>query len=348
MEPALQSSFQNRRRIKMETKKPKVFIVEDQSIVAFDIECCLMNNNFDVVGRASSSIELQGRIDDAKPDLVLMDIRIEGDFDGIECAKTVQNKFKIPVVFLTAHSDKNTIERAAKTSAFGYILKPYNEQALITNIQLALSRHKEEQKSIQIKDGFSKTLDSLNIGVIIFNTDGLISFLNIAARVLTGWDKEEVLNQPLEYFMINRNLNKNLDVEAIINKGIDLCQVDVFAKNNEMPHPMAFDLRISSIYRDGKLTGGMAFIQNHGTTISTVNKQSQKSQKKSSNTIEVLEMCPWCKMWKDEKDDWNQIEEFIAMNASATISHYVCPKCYDKLLAGIKFTLEKDPSRRMN
>lgn len=332
----------------MESTNPKIFIVEDQSIVAFDIECCLTAHNYDVVGRASSHMELMEKIGDSKPDLVLMDIRIEGDFDGIECAKQVRSIYQVPVVFLTAHSDKTTIERAVKTKAFGYILKPYNEKALVTNIEMALANHNEEQLRLSAEDGLTKTLNRLNIGIVIFNKAGIVTFLNIAARALTGWDKDKILDQPLKYFLVDKKLNKNFDVEKIIKKGIDLCHLDVVAQNNQVLHPMSFDLTISAIYQNGELTGGMAVFQDFGAIINSTNAPKMGLENKRGESTEVLEMCPWCKMWKDEKDDWNQIEEFIGKNTPATISHYICPDCNQKLIRSIQFNIEKDPNRRMN
>jgi len=334
----------------MGSARPKIFIVEDESIVAFDIECRLKNNGYDVVGNANSHSELMERICVSKPDLVLMDIRIKGDIDGIECAKQIRSIFATPVVFLTAYSDKNTIERATKTGAFGYILKPFNEKSLVSNIEMALSSYGEEKKILRHRDSYSITLNQLNLGIFIFDKDGHITFCNLAGEALTGLDRNEILGKPIKTLLFDKTSEKAIDFEAVIREKVKLNLFDVTAKNYDLPNAVSFDLTISPIIQEGKAAGGMVVFQNFGTVIisNLAGKKKSESSSESDSSFLELFMCPWCKKWEDEDKNWNQIEEFITKNLSAELHHMSCPECSKQILRTIELIIRGDPIHRQN
>ena len=127
----------------------KVFILEDENIVAKDIEQSLKKLGYDVVGVASSGEKVKELLKDGvKPEIFLMDIMIKGDMDGIEVAEYVKEKYNLPVIFLTAYADENTLSKAKITEPYGYILKPFKEIDLHTTIEMALYKH---QKTAEMK-----------------------------------------------------------------------------------------------------------------------------------------------------------------------------------------------------
>lgn len=121
-----------------------VLIVEDESIIALDIQTSLQTAGYQVVAIATSATEALEAVATLIPDIVLMDIRIRGDRDGVETAEQIRAEFQVPVVYLTAHADENTLRRAKLSEPFGYILKPFEDRELITTIEIALSRHQAE------------------------------------------------------------------------------------------------------------------------------------------------------------------------------------------------------------
>ena len=125
--------------------KQKVLIVEDESLVALDIREALENLGYVVTGQADSGATALALARDTHPDLVLMDIMLKGDQDGIVTAQKIKEELHLPVVFLTAHADQATLERAKITEPFGYILKPFKEIEIRTVIELAIHRHKSEK-----------------------------------------------------------------------------------------------------------------------------------------------------------------------------------------------------------
>ena len=128
----------------MEKKRPmsinRILIVEDELLVAEDLRSDLSLNGFNVLGVVVSAKQAITMAETTKPDLVLMDIVLEGEGDGIEAAKHLGDKLRIPVVFLTAYTDAQTLERVKEVSPFGYIVKPYNLRAVIATINIALNK----------------------------------------------------------------------------------------------------------------------------------------------------------------------------------------------------------------
>ena len=120
--------------------RPRILIVEDEGVVAIDIEEALLSFNYDVAGIAPSAAEALELVVERKPDLVLMDIHLGEGPDGIEAAETIKQAHGIPVVFLTAYADRITVDRAKQIDPYGYVLKPFRYPELRTAIELALFR----------------------------------------------------------------------------------------------------------------------------------------------------------------------------------------------------------------
>src|SRR3989337_1291461 len=123
------------------TSGKKILVVEDESIVAEDIRKSLLNMGYSVPSIASSGEEAIKKASEHKPDLVLMDIMLEGEIDGIKAADIIRSSSDIPVIFQTAYSDDKILARAKITEPFGYIIKPFKERELRINIKIALYKH---------------------------------------------------------------------------------------------------------------------------------------------------------------------------------------------------------------
>jgi len=122
----------------------RILVVEDERVVAKDIEKRLKNLGYVVIANVTSGAEAIRNVAEMQPDLVLMDIRLKGEMDGIEAAEHIRNNFDIPVIYLTAFADEDTLQRAKVTEPFGYILKPFDERDLHAAIEVALRRRLAE------------------------------------------------------------------------------------------------------------------------------------------------------------------------------------------------------------
>jgi CheY-like chemotaxis protein len=118
----------------------KILLVEDDDVIAKVADWRLKNLGYEVCGRATTGAEAMELVVNNRPDLVLMDINIRGDVDGIETARMIKNGFNIPVVYVTSHSDGPTLERAKATKPDGFIVKPFEDNDLRVAIELALKR----------------------------------------------------------------------------------------------------------------------------------------------------------------------------------------------------------------
>src|SRR3989454_3181129 len=153
-------------RVMIARKLSSILIVEDESIVAKDLQETLVNMGYDAFAVASSAEEAIARAAERRPDLVLMDIRIKGQRDGVETAKILREWFEVPVVYLTAHSDDATLKRAVKTEPFGYLVKPVNSAKVHGAIELALYKNATEKSQRERERWFSTVLRSIADGVI--------------------------------------------------------------------------------------------------------------------------------------------------------------------------------------
>ncbi|MDF5728368.1 MAG: ATP-binding protein [Rhizonema sp. PD38] len=124
--------------------KARILVVEDERIIAYDIKSCLEKAGYIVPTIAAYGERAIEIAEESQPDLVLMDIMLKGNMNGIEAAEQIMNRFDIPVVYLTAYSDDSTLKRAKNSQPFGYILKPFEENQLITTIEIALNKHQTE------------------------------------------------------------------------------------------------------------------------------------------------------------------------------------------------------------
>lgn len=132
--------------------KINIFIVEDESIVAKDIQNSLLKLGYNVVGIANNGNDAIERVVELAPDLVLMDIMIKGNLTGIEASEKIKEQINVPVIFLTAYADEGTLSRAKITKPYGYILKPFKEIDLHSNIEMAIYKHRKDAALLKERD----------------------------------------------------------------------------------------------------------------------------------------------------------------------------------------------------
>jgi PAS domain S-box-containing protein/putative nucleotidyltransferase with HDIG domain len=178
--------------------KVKVLVVEDEGLVARDVENMLKSLGYEVPAVVSTGEMAIRRAQDLLPDLVLMDIVLKGDVGGIAAAEKIWENLKIPVIYLTAYADEKTLQEAKKTDPFGYILKPFEERELQTAIEMALYKSGMEKKLRERERWLSTVLQSIGDGVIATSEEGRVTFMNPLAERISGLRQVEALGKPLE------------------------------------------------------------------------------------------------------------------------------------------------------
>ncbi len=176
----------------------RILIVEDEAIIAADLDRRVRSLGYETVGITDSGHGACDRAARQRPDLILMDIVLKGEMDGIQATRWIREELDIPVIYLTSHTDATTVNKACGTEPFGYILKPIDERELRVGIELALCRHRSERRLRQMERWMTTTLNSIGDGVIAVDSAERITLMNPFAEQLTGWPAAEGKGRPLQ------------------------------------------------------------------------------------------------------------------------------------------------------
>ena len=174
-----------------------ILIVEDEAIVALDLKMQLEDLDYRIVGIADTASGAVALARQMRPDLALMDVMLKGGADGIEAAETLRRGLDVPVVFLTSFSDADTVRRAARTAAYGYLTKPFQIKELRAGIEVALSKSRMERQLRESDRWFAATLRCVQDGVVVVDPDAQVRFMNPVAEQLSGWALDAALGLPL-------------------------------------------------------------------------------------------------------------------------------------------------------
>jgi len=175
----------------------EILIVEDEGLIALDLKKKLEQVGYIVPAIVDNAEDAIRSVKDLHPSLVLMDIRLRGHLDGIETAEQIRGRFHVPVIFVTAHADSETLNRARITEPFGYIVKPFHSVDFRAQIEVALWKHKMEQELRDSEAWLSMTFQNVADAMIATDSAGNIAFMNGPAAGLTGWEWSEAKGRPL-------------------------------------------------------------------------------------------------------------------------------------------------------
>ena len=176
----------------------RILIVEDERVTAEDLRDTLTELGYNVTAAVSTGADAIAQAEGSPPDIVLMDIRIQGEMDGTATALVLRERFNIPVIYLTAHADTPTLARAKEAGPLGYIVKPFQEAALHASIEIALHRHSEDLKAREKEELLASTLRAISEGVISMDDCQTITLFNPAAEAWTGRSAREALGQRMD------------------------------------------------------------------------------------------------------------------------------------------------------
>jgi PAS domain S-box-containing protein len=185
----------------------RVLIVENEGLVGCDLASTLGQLGYVVAGLYPSGEEALQAADDLRPDVVLMDVHLGGELDGIETARLLAQRSPVAVIYLTACSDAETVARAKETHPCGYLLKPFNEQELRAALEVAAARHRADQKRQGREHTFFHAFQSMADAVIGSDLAGQVIFVNPAAERVLGWSSDDAVGQSLGDIYAVRNID---------------------------------------------------------------------------------------------------------------------------------------------
>jgi PAS domain S-box-containing protein len=180
-----------------ELRGPRVLIVEDETVVATHVERSLQDAGYVVTGIAASAGEAARLVESARPDVALVDIRLRGGGQGFEIAEWLRVDNDVPVVYMTAHTDDDTLRRAARTGAYGYVVKPFTIGEVKSALQVALFKHGMDQHLAERERWFSTTLRAIADGVAACDGDQRLTFMNAAAERMLGTSETQARGLPI-------------------------------------------------------------------------------------------------------------------------------------------------------
>lgn len=320
---------------------PRLLIVEDEALVADDLEQRLTRLGYQVAGLADNGSQTLRLASELRPDLVLSDIQIKGPADGIEVAGTLHRELDIPVVFLTAHADEATFRQAKASFPYGYILKPYGDADLRTGIEIALIRHIAEQKARRAERLLEASLRSIGEAVIATDNAGRVTFLNPAAEILLGVQAAGCLGHELgSVLRIEESSETTPETTAALSARTRLLISAAGPK-----HPVD-DTRAPILDSHGRSIGEILVLRDaserrrHEAERERLIADLQNALAKVKTLGGLLPICAWCKKIRDDQGYWEQIESYLGKHSKAGFTHGICPECSERHLL-----VAQDPKR---
>lgn len=201
----------------------KILIVDDEPDIVRLIEITLAKYGYDTItaGNGQEAIDLAK---EKKPDLILMDIMLKGEMDGIEAAKQIHYSLDIPIVYLTAYSDDEKLARAKESQPYGYVLKPFEDKELRTTIEISLCKAEAEQqlktltRELQVsRANFEGIVGKSGDGAVVVDENNVVKFVNPAAKVMFGLKTEQAIGQKFSFTV---KAGQTMDVKIVRSDGI--------------------------------------------------------------------------------------------------------------------------------
>ncbi|MFW5799987.1 MAG: PAS domain S-box protein, partial [Spirochaetota bacterium] len=256
-----------------------ILIVEDEAIVAEDIHYMLKSLNYNVVGKCSYGEEAIKEAESKHPGLILMDIMLKGEMDGIEATSYIQNKLDIPVIYLTAYSDDKTLQRAKLTKPYGYLTKPFEKKDLYTTIEIALYKYGMEKQLIESEKKYRTLFEDSGDAMYICNESENIIDVNQSAIGLFGYERNDILNKNINLIFSDKE-DKDKIFSELDNKGqVRNYELNIIRKNGKQVPCLLTTTEMRSTER--RITGYQGIIRDI-----TKRKEKEKALKQKAEDLD--------------------------------------------------------------
>lgn len=195
--------------------KKNILVVEDEGLVANDIKRTLESVGYNVTNTVSTGEKALKEIEENLPDLILMDIVLEGGIDGIETARKVLDKYDIPIIYLTAYGDSETVRKAKDTKPLGYIVKPFQKEGLYSSIEVALYTHELKSKMMESERKYRNLVETVHGGMALVDEEENFIYVNEGMCNILGYTKEELLEMNVKEIVRREHLDTIIDTTRV-------------------------------------------------------------------------------------------------------------------------------------
>lgn len=305
-----------------------ILIVEDEALIAAHLEEVLADAGYQVIGPYADGHEALRSIPDARPELVLMDIKLVGELDGIETAIEIRRRFRIPVIFLTAFAFGVLVERARKAEPYGYLLKPLREKDLIVALEMALSKVRMERELLR-KDKQIRRI-ARNVPGVVYQFQrtpkGGFSFPYLSEKFefYNGISAEAVRRNPMALFDLIHP-DDSPEVYRSIHRSMETMENYECEYRVRRPDGRTVWIRAEATPR--KLENGDTLWDGVALDVT-----ARKEAEREVETLRgIVPICASCKKIRDGDGYWEQVEAYVQKRSLAQFSHSICPECARRL-----------------
>jgi PAS domain S-box-containing protein len=316
---------------------PQILVVEDELIVAKNIEISLRKAGYEVPAIVASGEEAIEQACQMRPDLVLMDIQLQGEMLGVEAAEQISTRFDIPVVYLTAYADEASLQQAKPSQPFGYLVKPFRSEELRSTIEMALYKHEIERKlkesELRYRTVSELTSDFAYCARVEVDGSLATEWITDAYTRITGYAPSETAGGNWDSLVHADDLPLALQhLETVIAGHTDVGEFRIIRKDGEVrwlrnhARPVLDEDkgRVVRIYAAAQdVTERLRARQERERLIVELQEALARVKKLSG----LLPICASCKKIRDDKGYWTAVETYILQRSDAEFSHGICPDC---------------------
>jgi PAS domain S-box-containing protein len=306
--------------------KRRILIVDDQIVVAKELEGRLTGLGYEVAGIASSEDEAIAMMAEAAPELVLMDMRLREHVDSVGADNKPHRYGNLPVVFIIGEEDAAKVRPPRVTEPHGYLVKPYTESDLRLNIELTLCKRDTAREVHEMEDRFfAASIDML----CFLDFNGYFKNINPAWERTLGYTRKELMSRPFIEFVHpddrERTLKQNAQVrgggQALAFENRYLCKDGSFRWFRWNAAPDSFERVIYSVARD--ITDSKKAEEEREQLVSAL----QAALAEVKTLREILPLCSYCRKIRDDENYWDTVENYVSRHTSTLFSHSICPSC---------------------
>lgn len=314
-----------------------ILIVEDEPVVAKDIQLSLQRLGYRVPATATSGEEAIRKAVDIHPDLILMDIVLKGKMDGVETALQIQRQQDVPVIYLTAYADNHTLERAKVTSPAGYMLKPYQANELRTTIELALHRAQHDRHMRERLRWIATTVRCIGDGIVTTDRGGRVTYMNPAAEEFTGWNQEEATGMSVSALLGSEAVPQSESPVQQAMAQVCMVTIDGAPLISRLGTCRTIRGSVAPVVDDGGTVLGAVLvfheIASSGQGLQVSGERGEalwKMDDRLGRPQGIINLCSWCKRVPDESGEWYDLATFIAERSAIQFNGGLCPECMDQ------------------
>jgi len=310
----------------------RILIVEDERLVAEDLRDTLTQRGYDVAGLVATGEKALDKVAEVAPDLVLMDIHLAGELDGIAAAREIRQRHGTPIVYLTAFSNDQTLVRARETEAYGFVVKPFQDRAVIAAIEMALGKSASDRAHRRREELLQTGLMRLPLGLLMTDEADRIVFANATARLHIGRNLDGERAVLLSEVFRPGTLSSEATSEPPPDSRGAL--LEITGRRLEIAYS-----RQNLLDAEGRPIGTILAYQDAehppypgelGQLLSSLMRSTQATP---NSPAQFVTICSWSKRIKVNDATWVSFEDFLSHYIGLQVTHGISPEVAQRWLA---------------